>query len=433
MIERPKGTRDFGPEEMARRRWVKDVFRRVAHRFGYQEVATPVFEHAELFVAKSGPGVIEEMYTFKDKAGRELALRPELTAPVIRFYLNELQGRPKPLKLFYLGSAYRYDEPQFGRYREHFQFGVEILGATPLDADAEVVATAVAALREAGLEDFEVRVGHVGLIRDLVEAEPARKARIVDRLDKRDMEGLRAELAAIGQEDIERTLHDIVNLQGGPEVLERARALLADRLTSPVRERVLGEEGALRHLHRLGARLRGYGVEDVVYNLGVVRGLDYYTGMVFEIHHAPLGTASQVCGGGAYSLTDVFGGQPLPTTGFGMGVDRVLLALEGQGVVLPAPALDAFVIPVGDHMRDAAFAVLRALREAGIDADIDLVGRGPSKNLEHAGAVGARFAVLVGEREWEEGKVALKDLRTGEQREVEETRLTEAVRQPTPS
>lgn len=415
MIERPKGTRDFPPEEMARRRHLEGVFARVARRFGYGEVATPTFEHAELFITKSGPGIVEELYAFRDKGGRELALRPELTAPVIRFYLSDLQGRPKPLKLYYFGSCFRYDEPQFGRYREFEQFGVEILGASPLESDAEVVATAVSALQEAGLTDFEIRLGHIGLIRDLLPVEAPSQAAILHALDKGDAEALHRELEAAGLVELEASLRELVSLQGGTEVLERAQALV-------------GEQDALTYLDRLGRRLAVYGIEEVEYNLRVVRGLDYYTGAVFELHCEPLGAASQVCGGGAYTLTDVFGGEPLPTTGFAIGFDRVLLALEEAGVSLPVPVLEAFVVPVGDHMREVGVGVLRRLRDEGVSADIDLVGRGPSKNLDHASSAGARYAVLVGEREWARGAVGLKDLATGEQREVPLGELPSAVR-----
>ena len=180
----------------------------------------------------------------------------------------------------------------------------------------------------------------------------------------------------------------------------------------------MGEQEGLRYLSELGALLERYGIRDILFDLGVVRGLDYYTGAVFELHYEPLGSASQICGGGSYTLTDIFGGEPLQTTGFGMGFDRVLLALEKAGVNLPEPRLDAFVLPIGDHMRDAAYQVLHSLREAGLSVDVDLVGRGPSKNLDFANASRARYAVLVGEREWKAGQVALKDLEKGEQHQV---------------
>lgn len=412
MIERPRGTRDFGPEEMARRRSLESAFSAVARRFGYHEVATPTFEHADLFIAKSGPAIVKDMYVFEDKAGRRLALRPELTAPVVRFYLSELKNRPKPVKVYYLGSCYRYEEPQFGRYREFFQFGVEILGANPLDSDAEVVATAVEAVREAGLKGFQVRVGHIGLIRSLLPMESAKQTTIISLLDKRDEAGLQTELEASGNGKMTETLLKLVSLRGGREILQQAGGIV-DKLDGGKEAR-----GALDYLAQLGDRLGLYGIQDLLFDLGVVRGLDYYTGLVFELHYEPLGAASQICGGGAYSLTDIFGHEPLPTTGFGMGFDRVLLALEKAEVHLPTAQLDTFVVPVGNHMREAAYEVLMVLRREGYSADIDLVGRGPSKNLDYANALGARFAVLVGEKEWGKGKVALRDMRSGEQREM---------------
>lgn len=416
MFERPRGTRDFTPEDMARRRAVEAAFMRVALRFGYGEVATPTFEHAQLFIAKSGPAIVGELYAFRDKGGRELALRPELTAPVIRFYLNRLQGRPKPLKVFYLGTCYRYDEPQYGRYREFHQFGVEILGGNPLQTDAEVIATAVEAVREAGLTGFQLRLGHIGLIRGLLDVDEDRKARILRALDKGRTDELAQELEAGGIGDLRDDLVALVDLRGGPEVLAQA-------------EKRVGEQAGLQYLRDLGALLERYGIEDVAYDLGVVRGLDYYTGAVFELHYEPLGAASQICGGGSYALTNLFGGDPLQTTGFGMGFDRVLLALEKAEVDLPQVELDAYVFPIGDHLRDAGYDVLRRVRAAGFSADVDLTGRGPSKNLDHADALGARMAVLVGEREWGEGKVGLKDLRTGEQRDVPLDELSAALRE----
>ncbi len=413
MIERPKGTRDFGPAEMARRRHLESKFSTVAQRFGYREVATPTFEHAELFIAKSGPAIVDEMYVFEDKGGRRLALRPELTAPVVRFYLSELQSMPKPIKVYYLGSCYRYDEPQFGRYREFFQFGVEILGANPLESDAEVIATAVEAVREAGLKGFQLRIGHIGFIRSILPVEPARQARVINLLDKGDQEGLQRELDVAGSGEMTDALMGLVDLRGGPEVLKEA--------SDVARELGGGDDStsaSLGYLAKLGERLRLYGIQDFVYDLGVVRGLDYYTGLVFELHYEPLGAASQICGGGAYSLTDIFGGEPLPTTGFGMGFDRVLLALEKAEVVLPQARLDVFVIPIGDHMREAGYEVLATVRGQGHTADIDLIGRGPSKNLDHANALGARFALLVGEDEWKNGKVALRDMMSGDQEEI---------------
>ncbi len=260
-------------------------------------------------------------------------------------------------------------------------------------------------------------------MRELLPVEDGRKARILSRLDKRDVEGLRRELEAAGLGDVEEMLLRLAGTKGGAQVLEEA----ADALADAGHRRAAG----LEYLREVGERLALYGITDPLYDLGVVRGLDYYTGMVFELHDDALGVASQICGGGAYSLTDVLGGEALPTTGFAVGFDRVLLALEKAGVSLPSPALDAFVIPIGDHMREAGVRVLTALRDAGASVDIDLVGRGPSRNLEYAGSARARYAVLVGEKEWDAGNVALKDLASGKQVEVSLDAAVSTVQGPT--
>ncbi len=242
--------------------------------------------------------------------------------------------------------------------------------------------------------------------------ESTKQTTIISLLDRRDEAGLLQELEASSNGDMAETLLKLVSLRGGREVLRKAVAIV-DELAGGNEARA-----ALDYLAQLADRLGLYGVQDLLFDLGVVRGLDYYTGLVFELHYEPLGAASQICGGGAYSLTDVFGDEPLPTTGFGMGFDRVLLALEKAEVTLPMAPLDAFVVPVGDHMREAAYEVLAALRKEGYSADIDLVGRGLSKNLDYANALGARFAILVGEKEWEAGRVALRDMGSGDQREI---------------
>ncbi|MFA5863012.1 MAG: HisS family protein, partial [Candidatus Thermoplasmatota archaeon] len=188
-FDRPRGTRDFRPEEMQKRRWLEGVFREAFRCFGYREIATPTFESTDLFAAKSGPNVVNEIYTFKDKGDRDICLRPELTAPVIRFYVNELTHEPKPLKLFYYGSCFRYEEPQEGRYREFWQFGLELIGPSGPQADAEVISVAVAALKAAGLRNFVLHVGHIGVLRALMgafEAPAEKKAEIYRRIDKDD-------------------------------------------------------------------------------------------------------------------------------------------------------------------------------------------------------------------------------------------------------
>jgi len=406
-IERPRGTNDYGPEEMARRRAVEGILRDAAHRFGFREVSTPTIEHLDLFTTKSGPGIVNELYAFKDKGGRDVALRPEFTASIVRFYLSELRNLPKPIKVYSVGNVFRYEEPQKGRYREFTQFNAEIIGAPALQGDAEVVALAIECLRSVGVRDIHVRVGHIGMLRAFLKLPPEDQGKVIHWLDKRDFTALKAELTRLGLERIAAPLRQYIELKGGPEVLDQGAKLLAG----------VGMEG-FEYLKALAARLRLYGVEHLTFDLGVVRGLDYYTGMVFEVDSPNLGSEKQVMGGGAYSLAEVFGGEPVPQTGFAFGLDRIVLAALAEGVQLPVPHIDCYVIPIGEPMQTKALETLQTLRRAGVSGDIDLLGRGPSKNLDYANAIRARFAVLVGEAELKKGRVAVKDLDSGKQEEL---------------
>lgn len=373
----------------------------------FREILPPTLEPLELFHAKAGPGIEEEMYAFKDKGGRDIVLRPELTAGVLRYYVNELTSAPKPLKLFAFGPAFRYEEPQQGRYREFWQFNCEILGGSPVDADAEVIALAARSIRATGVRQVATRVGHIGMVRDYLKVSRERQNRILHALDKRNFEMLRAELDAAGLRDLEPTLRRLIGIRGGSAALEDAAKALGG----------VGTEG-FEHLRRIARRLAAYGLSDLEFDMGVIRGLSYYTGMVFQIHSPNLGAEDQVGGGGSYALAELFGGEPIFSTGFAIGVDRTVLASEAEEVRVAAPGLDAYVIPIGDGVREKAFEITANLRETGLRVDVDLVGRGPSKNLDYANAVGARWSVLVGEKEIAGGAVALRNMESGEQREV---------------
>src|SRR5437867_5528479 len=406
-IEPPRGTNDYGPDEMARRRAVEGILRETAQRFGFREIGTPTLESLELFTAKSGPGIVKELYAFKDKGGRDVALRPEFTASIVRFYLSELRNLPKPIKVYTVGNVFRYEEPQKGRYREFTQFNAEIIGAPALQGDAEIIALAIDCLRAVGVRDVQVRIGHIGLLRTYLRLAPEDQGKVLHSLDKRDFPALRRELKRLDLQDIEDPLRQFVELKGGIEIFAKAATALPG-----VRPQ------GFEYLKSLAARLQEYGVENVTFDLGVVRGLDYYTGMVFEVDSPNLGAEKQVMGGGAYTLAELFGGDPVLQTGFAFGLDRVVLAAEAEGVKLPTPRLDCYVVPIGEPMQTRALEILGQLRRSGVSADIDLLGRGPSKNLDYANAIRARFAVLVGETEAKKGIVAVKDLDSGKQEEV---------------
>jgi len=404
MIQRPRGTRDIGPDEMEKRRKLEEIMRRVTRCFGFREICTPTFEHTELFTVKSGPGIIEEIYAFQDKGGRDLSLRPEMTAPVIRFFVNELVNYPRPLKLFYFGPCFRYERPQSGRYREFYQFGAELIGSRNPESDAEVIALAANIMKAIGLKSYRVRVGHIGILRSKmyeygVSGDTC--ARILQKLDK----GLFDEARPIMEE------------AGIPDhAIEDILATVGIRGDISVTEGMNGE--AIDYLREVFRVLEWYGVADVEVDLGVIRGLDYYTGIVFEIEAPALGAERQVCGGGSYSLSELFGGEAVFTTGFAIGFDRVFLALEREGMDIKPEGIDVFVIPVNEEMRSAAFRLTTSLRERGLITDVDLMRRSIGKNLKYADSVGARFVVIVGPKELELGAVSVRDMVSGEQQTV---------------
>ncbi len=402
MIQRPRGTRDFGPDEMEKRRYLEGIMRKEAATFGFREVATPIFEHTELFTTRSGPNIMDEMYVFQDKGGRELSLRPELTAPVIRFFVNELTDQPRPLKMFYFGQCFRYERPQSGRYREFFQFGCELIGNPGPESDAEVIALAASIMQRIGLKEYNIRIGHIGVLRGMLSeagVDQNKAAPILQKLDKKEYEEARARMteAGLSSEKIERII-EVTSTVGGAEVLDK----------------IAGD--ARSYLEAMIRILKDYGFSNVQVDLGVVRGLDYYTGMVFEMDAPVLGAEKQICGGGSYSLTELFGGEKTFSTGFGIGFDRTLIALEREGFKSPDRHTDVFVIPISDNVKDEAYSITGMLRRSGFIAEIDLMGRNLSKNLKYASTINAKRAIIVGEKELSQGSVTIRDLITGDQK-----------------
>ena len=403
MIQCPRGTRDFLPDEMERRRFFENRLRHTARTFGFREVETPIFEDAELFILRSGP-----------KGGRQIALRPEMTAPVVRMFVNGMSNEPKPIKVFYFGQCFRYERPQSGRYREFFQFGAEIIGGATPETDAEAIALASAMIKQIGIKDYRIRIGHIGVLRQRIAdaGVPAeRTAEVLQKLDKKLYDEARPLMQDIGvsDEDID-DIFALTETVGGTEVLDR----------------VPGDAGDW--LRRVVANLDAMGVRDLEIDLGVVRGLDYYTGMVFEAEAPALGAEKQICGGGSYTLSELFGGEKVFSTGFAIGFDRILLALEKEGFQYDYEGLDAYVLSVSDDMRVKASEIAAMLRAEGISADVDIMGRKMAKALKFASSARARYAVIVGAKEMEQGSVTLRDMSTGEQTLVAVGDLCQTIR-----
>ncbi len=394
-VQRPRGTRDFLPDEMAKRRFIENKLREVAVLWGYGEIKTPTFEHIELFTLKSGEGILGEIYNFRDKGDREIALRPELTAPVIRMYVEELQRSPKPLKFYYFDNCFRYERPQKGRFREFFQFGVEIIGSARPESEAEVIALAVEMLKCAEVGG-DLHVGHLGIIRALLkDIQPEHQSKVMRLVDKKDDKGLEEFLDEIHAPDEMRgKLFRLIGLRGINAVQE-ARELV-------------GDIESMSQLEALLNLLDVYGLEYQV-DLGIARGLDYYTGMVFEIYCEGLGAQNQVCGGGSYRLSQLFGGEDTPSTGYAIGFDRIMEVCEAK----PDEAKRIAVVSFEDTRKEA-LVIAKKLREHVITY-VDVMGRKFKDQISYANTIGASHVVIVGKSELDAGKVALKDLRTGEQ------------------
>jgi histidyl-tRNA synthetase len=396
MLQKPRGTRDFLPDEMEARRHVEGKLREGARRWGYREVCTPEFEDLELFTLRSGEGIVGEMYVFEDKGGRKLALRPEITAAVIRMYINEAKVEPKPLRWCYFADCFRYERPQKGRYRQFWQFGVELIGADTAAADAETIMLASDLLNATGVT-YELHVGHLSFMKNLVQdLDPAMQRRVRAHLDKKDFEGLHATLESLTRTDLAASLTALVSTRSLAEAFEIAGAI-------PEKERF---EKTIESLDAAGVN---YSL-----NLGIARGLDYYTGMVFEGFARNLGAENQILGGGTYRLAHLFGGEDVASCGFAIGFDRVMVSL---GTIPPAPVPVVGLVCTNEG-RFRALEVGRALRDAGIRTEMDLMERGLGAQLAHASKT-ANFAIVIGRREAESGLVTLKNLATAEQETVD--------------
>jgi histidyl-tRNA synthetase len=329
-------------------------------------------------------------------------------------FVNNMSNDPKPIKIFYFGQCFRYERPQSGRYREFFQFGAELIGSATPETDAEVISMAASMIKALGLDEYKVRIGHIGVLRQRIAdigVPKERTAEVLQKLDKKLYEEAKPLLKEMGVPDADIDgVFELTETVGGVDVLSR----------------VPGEAGD--YLRQVVGYLSAMGVDDVEIDLGVVRGLDYYTGMVFEAEAPSLGAEKQICGGGSYTLSELFGGEKVFSTGFAIGFDRILLAMEKEGKVYEPEGIDAYVLAVSEDMKLKAAEVVAALRRGNVSADIDIMGRKMGKALKYASAVRARYAVIVGAKEMEDGAVTLRDMTTGDQRLVKVEDLVSEIR-----
>ena len=416
---RPRGTRDFLFDEMRQRKKAESTLRNIFENYGYQEIKTPLFEELKLFTTKSGEEIVNQLYNFKDKSDRELTLRPEITAPVARLYLNELEkSSAKPIKLYYYGSCFRYERPQKGRFRQFWQFGCELIGANSPQGEAEVIALCTDAINALGITTADVNLNHLGIIRGLfrhfkITQETQREIMVI--IDKGDkdllIESLGGDEPVIDNDELNKILLKLIDMVGGKSILSDVEELLA-----PYDE----PKEALEEFKQLINLLESFDVSNYTLNLGVARGLDYYTGIVFEIYVPELGAQKQICGGGSYNLVKLFGGQEVESTGFALGFDRLMNAIEELTDAEELPShLDVYVAPISDSVRPNAYEITQTLRKSDIKADVDLNGKKFKKLMNYADKIKVPKMIIIGEKDLKENKVTVKDMVSGEQELIE--------------
>lgn len=401
----PRGTKDILPDSVGDWNYVEGEIRELCRRFGYSEIRTPIFEHTELFQRGIGEGtdvVDKEMYTFTDRGDRSITLRPENTASAVRAYLqNKLYAESNLVKLFYIGSMFRYDRPQAGRMREFHQFGVEALGEANPAVDAEVILLAMSLLEGLGLKDLELSINSVGCPKCRSKYRTMLQDFFQDKLD---------DLCEDCRSRFDRSPLRILDCKKDSE-----KPYMAD---APKITDCLCDECS-DHFAKLKEHLANAGIS-FQHDPRLVRGLDYYTKTAFEIKYPPLGAQSAVAGGGRYDgLIEEMGGSPTPAVGFATGLERLLLALESQNL-LPEKnrSVDAYVVALGEAAQSEGFKLLNNLRKAGLSAAMDFAGRSMKAQMKQANKLGARYALILGDDEIAEGVVMLRSMSDSQQEKV---------------
>lgn len=409
-----KGTNDILPEESNKWQFVEGKMLETALQFGFKEIRVPVFEHTEVFLRSVGDTtdvVQKEMYTFDDKGGRSITLRPELTAGVIRSAIEKgLVNGALPQKLCYIGGCYRYEKPQAGRLREFHQFGVECIGAAAPNADAEVISLAKSVLDNIGIKNISLEINSIGCPECRKEYHKALKEYFSANADT---------LCDTCKDRLDRNPMRILDCKSPvcKKIAENAPVVI-DYLCDDCRD----------HFEKVKANLEAMGIDFKV-NPKIVRGLDYYTRTVFEFVSGDIGAQSTVCGGGRYDgLIGQMGGPQTPSLGFAMGIERLMMVLSAQEAELPeVPTCDLFIATLGDNAILKASALCRLLRDEGYKVQTDICGRGLKAQMKYADKIGAKFTLVLGDNEVESGKATLKNMSNSAAREIDLSEIVEEL------
>ena len=414
LTKAPRGTKDITPKDAYKWNYVENKFREICSLFGYEEMRTPVFEHTELFKRSVGDTtdiVQKEMYSFTDKGGRDITLKPEGTAGVVRAFIeNKLYADTQPTKLFYITPCFRYERPQAGRQRQFHQFGIEALGSDKPSLDAEVIALAVQFFTEVGLKDLAVSINSVGCPTCRAEYN----ARLKEYLDaKSDV------LCETCLERKDKNPMRVIDCKN-PTCKEKLNDIpfMVDHICDDCKD----------HFEKLQTYLKEMDINFVV-DKTIVRGLDYYKKTAFEIISNDIGSQSTVCGGGRYDgLVEQLGGpKGVSGIGFGLGAERLLLTMENNNIEIENPyATDIFIVTIGDEAKTKSFKLLKDLRTNHISAENDHLDRSVKAQFKYSDKINAKFTIVIGDDELANDTATLKNMSTSEQTTI---KLSEIVQE----
>ncbi|MGB9679366.1 MAG: histidine--tRNA ligase [Thermoanaerobacteraceae bacterium] len=405
LTKAPRGTKDVLPDESYKWQYLEKTMRDLCEIYGFKEIRTPGFEHTELFLRGVGETtdiVRKEMYTFNDRGGRSITLKPEGTSPAVRAFIeHNLYANTQPTKLYYITPVYRYERPESGRLREHHQFGVEVFGANSASSDAEIINIAMSLFKKLGVNNLELHINSIG-------CPLCRKNynEVLKNYIKKNLDYLCDDCKSRYETNPLRVLD--CKVESCQLVMKNAPAI-TDYLCDDCKT----------HFEDLKSYLDASGLKYIV-DPKIVRGLDYYTRTAFEIISKNIGSQGTVCGGGRYDgLIEECGGPPTPGVGFGMGIERLLLVLEEQGIKIPIPDRpDLFIASIGEKSKIFSFALAQKLRFKGLKVEIDNLDRSLKAQMKYANKLNSKFTIVIGEEEIASNIVKLKNMEDSSEIEI---------------
>ncbi|MTI47778.1 MAG: histidine--tRNA ligase [Firmicutes bacterium] len=416
LTQAPKGTKDVLPSDSYKWQYLEGLFRDICKSFGYKELRTPTFEHTELFergVGETTDVVQKEMYTFEDKKGRSITLKAEGTAPAARAFIeNKLYAEAQPTKIFYITPVFRYERPQKGRLREHHQFGIEVFGSNDAAVDAEVMSIVATLYKKLGLNEVELHINSIGCPECRKKYNETLMNYLSTKIDN---------LCKTCQSRYDKNPMRILDckVESCQEEIKDA-PLILDHICDECKV----------HFEKVQDYLSSLNIEFTV-DHKIVRGLDYYTKTAFEFVSSGIGAQDTVCGGGRYDgLIESIGGPSTPGIGFGMGIERLMLYLETNNIEIPnSDEVDVFIVTIGERAEKEAFKILYNLRNNGVSADKDYLGRSMKAQFKYSNKINSTYTIVIGDEEIEKDVVTLKNMKTGDQNEIKLSNLINTIKE----